>query len=76
MLHPEPIPLNDGRILALAEGGNAAIWEPSLNDWTPVGALPAILGREAVWTGQEVIAWTAGETWRWTPPPTPANKGE
>jgi hypothetical protein len=33
----------------LSEGGNAAIWEPTLNDWTPVGPLPGILGaREAV----------------------------
>jgi len=70
--HPRPIPLEDGRVLALSEGGDAAIWEPTLNDWMPVGLLPGILGaREAVWTGHEVIAWSAAESWRWVPPPPP-----
>lgn len=71
MLHPRPILLDDGRVLALSEG-NAAIWEPTFNDWTPIGPFPVILGaREAVWTGREVIAWSAGESWRWVPPPSP-----
>lgn len=74
ILHPRPIPLGDGRVLALSEGGNAAIWEPHLNDWTSVGSLPGILGaREAAWTGHEIIAWSGGESrwWRWVPPPPP-----
>ncbi|MCI0679448.1 MAG: hypothetical protein L0Z63_10460 [Actinobacteria bacterium] len=72
LLHPRPIPLDDGRVLALSEGGQAAIWEPDLNAWTPVGILPGILGaREAVWTGHEVIAPGGPEPWRWTPPATP-----
>jgi hypothetical protein len=73
LLHPRPIPLDEGRVLALSEGGNAAIWEPTLGDWTPVGSLPGVLGaREAVWTGREVIAWSGAESWRWTPPPPPS----
>jgi hypothetical protein len=73
-LHPRPIPLGGGRVLALSSGGNAAIWEPRLNHWTSVGSLPGILGaREAVWTGHEIIAWSGGESrwWRWVPPPPP-----
>jgi hypothetical protein len=58
----------------LSEGGNAAIWEPTLNDWTPVGPLPGIPGaREAVWTGREVIAWSGAESWRWVPPRPPGD---
>ena len=72
LLHPRPILLDDGRVLALSEGGNAAIWEPQLNDWTSVGTLPGILGaREAAWTGRDLIAWSGGESWRWSPPPPP-----
>jgi hypothetical protein len=70
--HPRPIPLNDGRVLALSEGGNAAIWEPDLNAWTPVGILPGTLGaREAIWTGHEVIAPGGPKPWRWIPPAAP-----
>jgi hypothetical protein len=72
ILHPIPIPLADGRVLALSEGGNAAIWEPTINDWTPLGPMPGILGaREAAWAGHEVIAWSKAESWRWVPPPPP-----
>jgi hypothetical protein len=65
--------LGDGRILALAEDQSAAIWEPTLGSWTPVDGLPGITGREAMWTGEKVIAWLGGEVWRWTPPPPPAD---
>lgn len=71
--HPTPIVLGDGRILALAEDQSAAIWEPTLGSWTPVDGLPGITGREAMWTGEEVIAWLGDEVWRWTPPPPPAD---
>jgi hypothetical protein len=71
--HPTPVVLGDGRILALAEDQSAAIWEPTLGSWTPVDGLPGITGREAMWTGEKVIAWLGGEVWRWTPPPPPAD---
>lgn len=70
--HPRPVRLSEGRVLALSEGGNAAIWEPGLDDWTPVGVLAGVPGaRQGVWTGEEVIAWTGVELWRWSPPPPP-----
>lgn len=70
LLHPEPIALSDGRVLALSEGGRAAIWEPSAGDWTQLATIPVTSGREAVWTGSEIITWSSGAGWRWAPPPS------